>query len=592
MYLFIRHCKKDEILTTINIINDYANWLAINVKVTVFTFKMDSSKSIVLCHLGKNIKDDIRLIYEELHLNSYLQIDSFNSLCFQINDSNKECKKQIFRGTKVKLEYNKISIFTPIATPEQFYYLGNISNYIFSNDLRLMEKFSKSELSDEGIYSYFQYMTATPTFTFFKDINRIPLAHQLDTDNDGNFIIQPNYFPKKMEIDVEVDSDNFHSKIEHVMGSILGEVENPVLLFSGGVDSLFILSQLRRLSKDNITLFNYSFGENDQEARLAFNLSKSKKIQFEQVTYEDNHITQLFSNIGRDYSYPFADRSTIPTNALVHSTFKCYKNDNIILDGTGADGLFGIGQKYRSWSNLYQVPSIARFILGKIYELNKIYLRNDKLEYYLRLIKRSSQFNINNSAIMAQNALNGTLYSVPLKVRNNIEEEIEIYLMQLIENLDPKEQFSMVDIIHICSNLFSQKTFDPYRRAGISIVYPFLDAKMITLSNTIPWSIKMKDNVQKAQLKYILESYTDKENIYRKKSGFSPPFHQILQTEEMRSIFYDVVYEGEIIEYCNKEVIKKIFDLSRTHVKMNDSIYNFLWSLIFSSVWLKDTHGN
>ena len=69
MYLFISKCNKTRIKERINIISDYALWLNINVKFSIFNFKTDLSKQLIIAFLHKNIDNNYETDYQEINEN-------------------------------------------------------------------------------------------------------------------------------------------------------------------------------------------------------------------------------------------------------------------------------------------------------------------------------------------------------------------------------------------------------------------------------------------------------------------------------------------------------------------------------------------
>ena len=116
---------------------------------------------------------------------------------------------------------------------------------------------------------------------------------------------------------------------------------DPVLLFSGGVDSGFLASRLLRLGFKDALLVNYAFSEDDPESQVAEKMALQLGLPFLRVM-PDGELNDILESPGKVYCQPFGDHSTVPSSLMAHAIVKKFKGQNrIILDGTGADGAFG-----------------------------------------------------------------------------------------------------------------------------------------------------------------------------------------------------------------------------------------------------------
>src|SRR6184192_13346 len=123
--------------------------------------------------------------------------------------------------------------------------------------------------------------------------------------------------------------------------------------FSGGVDSSLLAARLSQLGRHDVRLVNYCFGREDTESPLAARVASHLGLECHQVRHELREVAQVLERVDRDYSFPFGDLSTIPTNILVHGSLSLADESRTVIEGTGADGAFGFGVEYRKWQRLY-----------------------------------------------------------------------------------------------------------------------------------------------------------------------------------------------------------------------------------------------
>ncbi len=157
---------------------------------------------------------------------------------------------------------------------------------------------------------------------------------------------QQNHIPN---VDSEQQADEVERLLDAILTDHIGEQEDPVLLFSGGVDSGIIASRLATLGYRNSLLLNFSFGDDDPESKLAEAMAPQLGLKFERV-FGNRQPCSCLADPGTTYSQPFGDHSTAPTSDLAHSVIDYLSTQSrLILDGTGADGAFGMTAKIRTW---------------------------------------------------------------------------------------------------------------------------------------------------------------------------------------------------------------------------------------------------
>ncbi|MEK9201169.1 MAG: asparagine synthase-related protein, partial [Patescibacteria group bacterium] len=111
---------------------------------------------------------------------------------------------------------------------------------------------------------------------------------------------------------------------------------------------------------------------------------------------------------------------------------------------------------------------------------------------------------------------------------------------------------------------------------------PFTDHKMMELSAQIPYGLKVHNGVNKFILKKALEGLVPRENLYRKKMGFTIPL--------------DKWFTGELREYMisqinsRKSIAKTLFKTSEVKRMLTEhsskSDYGpKLWSLLTLDLW-------
>jgi asparagine synthetase B (glutamine-hydrolysing) len=394
--------------------------------------------------------------------------------------------------------------------------------------------------------------------------------------------------------DKQNDSQLTQSRPEKRVSTALDEVlkgipSESVLYFSGGVDSALLATRLKELGRTNVLLFNYAFGEDDAEGQLAKKMAGYLGFDLKQVQYQAHQFESVLNRIGREYSYPFSDYSTVPTNLMVNASLASARSSGVVIEGTGADGLFGLATKLPYWRRIYRIPSALRAVVAKTYNWFDLWKQQNVLERAVRLIRRSTQMSLLPAGVLAQNPLDGIAYDIPDVHRKQLIESIDRHLIGLVADLPPEEKFNMLDILHVCAGIFAAKSFDPLRRRGISAVYPYLEPNVLRAANSLDWTQKSKEGEEKSLLKNMLAEHVPSEWVYRPKAGFVPPIQSLLASSTAQSYIREVVLAetGPLREFLNRDRVRDMIDAAAQEKALGGQTYYFLWGIIMATAWLR-----
>lgn len=439
---------------------------------------------------------------------------------------------------------------------------------------------SESQIDEEAVFSLLQFGAIIPPLSPWKNVRRIlpGLTYRgYESDSTGTLGIDSEA-PLQ---DVEKQADRIEGLLDSILKQCVGEKNNPILLFSGGVDSGLIACRLASLGFKDTLLLNYSFHADDPESVMAESMAKELGLKFERVLCEKQPCACL-ENPGIVYPQPFGDHSTPYMSELAIYLIERFPNENrLVIDGTGADGAFGMHAKVAAWAALGRIPPLLSSLASIIYAKG-MWHRTGSREYVTRILRRSRTMPL-LSAVVSQNPLAGVFY------KDSCSENVYSKLEDWISGWAGKSsacQAVAADLALTCANIFAQKGLSILEAAGHTVVYPFLEKKAVSmaLSSITRWNMEEP----KAPLKKSLSRYVPRDMVYRQKSGFVDPVGEVFFDE--RFIHYlssSCDSSGPIAHLLERKSILKACRYLMSGKDLPAQTRNLLWAVVFADRWYR-----
>ena len=249
-------------------------------------------------------------------------------------------------------------------------------------------------------------------------------------------------------------------------------------------------------------------------------------------------------HVGSDYRTPFCDRATVHTGMLMRSVISTFGTEFAIVDGTGADGAFGLFGRSRQWQKLHSIPNGFLRIGSVGYRLLRLWQNDSKVEYWFRLLRRASQQSFPSSAV-AQNPLAGIAYR-PQKQASREVDALGIKWLRSISPQDPQLQLAALDLSLLCACIFAQNHQPLFAASSLNITFPFLSLQIarIALSSG---SWQGADQEAKWLLKAALARHVPAEMVYRPKSGFAAPMSERFKSDAFLVAFDKVLADKSLL---------------------------------------------
>lgn len=381
--------------------------------------------------------------------------------------------------------------------------------------------------------------------------------------------------------DAEGQSNEICSLVDNAISKAIGNGPDPVVLFSGGVDSGLIAARLAALGHRNTLLLNYSFGDDDPESRLAEAMAKHLGLRFERLA-DSCGLCDCLIKPGQVYVQPFADHSTAPTSSLARAVVNRLAGESrLIFDGTGADGAFGMIGKAKMWKRIMQLPAAVRHLASYLYTAG-FWRNKSKLEYTLRILRRSATMPL-LSAVLAQNSLAGILYCGNLA--SNVHRLLSDWIGEWVGN-SILHRIIAADLAMTCTNVFAQKAKPILENAGLEVHYPFLQTEVVSmaLASIDRWQM----DEPKASLKRCLARHVPSNMVYRSKSGFTDPRGLVFNnTQFIAHLRAAADSTGPIAPMLQKKLLMKACDLLNHRACFPAQTLNCLWAIVFLDRWYR-----
>ncbi|MGV2623079.1 UNVERIFIED_CONTAM: asparagine synthase C-terminal domain-containing protein [Halobacillus marinus] len=480
-----------------------------------------------------------------------------------------------------------VSIEVPLSTPEQSCYFSDGHGFYCSNDQRLLARFTNGKLNEAAIYHYFETGSLPADQGVYEGVKRIPPLHKLVFSDDELSIA-----PLQESWDTEI-YDSFHAgeQVDRRLEELLDIPGGSSVFFSGGVDSALIAAKLKENGREDVTLENYSFGADDQEAAFAEKVADAIGMPFHQMTFDESRLTDVLGNLGKDYTFPYVDQATLQSRLMVADRLSGSPFP-LAVDGTGADYLFTTHQDVHSWKKVYKVPRPLREWARQGYEWMKVSDGDPKIGTPLRAFKKSVSGPMFYAMIMMTNSLDGVGFPIRKSVRYDLLESFYKHSIPLVEGLPENEQLATLRVILRASGLSAPKIHDPLHINGVQTLYPFLDREMIGIGARVPKEEKCRQGEQKYILKSMLARYLPESFIYRPKNVFLPPFQKVMRNPEVgKWIEREVLAPSNpLLAYVDVPFVTSLFRKAEAGKTLSFDIYNFLWGFMVISRWVEQVN--
>lgn len=421
------------------------------------------------------------------------------------------------------------------------YFSSYNNNIYFSSEISALKKVIPVEhfkLKDKSVIEYINFGYSISDNTIYEKVHRVKKNSKIFIDPTGfksnEKIYENDYFYQSNN---DLGNNDFDIVFSNAVSKRVKNLNNFNLLFSGGIDSSLILSEIIKSNKK----FQCLYITNQQIDKKYMELINSLKIELNVYDVDSENQFELFQNIIKKFSEPNSDISILPTY-IAYS--KC--NDKVAINGDGGDELF-LGYRRHSLS----------FILNKFNFISKIPL-NRLIDNKLFNSLSQNQFdNIKN--------LSGHFFTKKEKrLFHDYNLLHEVSSKEFNRNLRNKNNFInqiQFDLDNQLTNCLMTKTDMCSMINSIEARSPFLDIELFKFSNNIFNGTNHLKLLNKRFLRNQLKKRMNN-NLYKMpKVGFAlskPDFYKNNKKKleefifENNSTIFDFINKKNLIDYLNK----------------------------------------
>jgi asparagine synthase (glutamine-hydrolysing) len=467
--------------------------------------------------------------------------------------------------------------------------------FVFGSELKCLTAYPALERAlDPRALDMFLTLEYIPApLSIYKNVSKLPAGHSL-TFEAGRVSVRRYWDieaqPPGPGLPFEEACDRLYDLLkEAVKLRLVSDVPLGAFL-SGGIDSSCIVGLMRELGASPLKTFSIGFEDASyNELAFARRTAEAFETEHEELILEPKAL-ELTEQLVRHLDEPFGDFSIFPTflvSRLARAKVK------VALSGDGGDEVFGGYEHYQA-QKLGRIPGAA--LVGRAaaavtgafppsdkkkgaWNKARRYARGLTMDRAARHLRWMMFLSAREKRRLYGPGLVGTLAGLrevrELDPFEGVFARLDDFDRTTAElYLDLKTY--LVDDILVKVDRMSMAT-------SLEARTPLLDHKLVEFAFRLPGSWKVHGLKTKHIFKKTMERLLPRENIYRRKEGFSIPIKRWLKTD-LREMLLDHLSEERIKRegLFNAQAVAKMVD---RHLAGRENYSHQLWALLVFEIW-------
>ncbi len=437
-----------------------------------------------------------------------------------------------------------------------YYSLFHNTFYFASEPKALFKAGVEPAINTEAMSELLLFKYVAGESTVFRHVKRLLPGHCMTIKNGDIRIVRWWNLPEKIKANRERLPTNPYEWFEEIFYSsvkyrTISDVPIGVML-SGGLDSSSVAAALYKNGESNLSAFTFVFDDPQyNEGPLATLVANRFGLNLHTVELKQDTLMTALQESAWLYDEPLVHQNDAQMLALSKVAKKLV---SVLLSGEGADEFMGGYVRYKPL-NHYRLLKLAGWSSKLLrYNSSGIVNRFEKLDRYLKDDRLKSLLLLNASNVYPFDLKK---YGVHIDInsfayRNSVVEEA-----QDLYPHEPARQAMYADLfIHMASVLDRNDRMT--MGASMECRVPFMDYRLMEMIPALPTDILLKGKKGKHLLFNSMATQLPKEVLSFKKLGFSVPWEQYMEKEDIFRQSLNQIEGGSLEEFFPELKIKQL----------------------------------
>ena len=491
-------------------------------------------------------------------------------------------------------EKNTIFIARDRGGEKPLYYYKDNEKIVFASELNCLKGMLPLQMEEANFYHYLRLGSFYREFTPYKNITELQAGSYLIIDCTTLQIQQTRWW-NIHDFYLKENNDSFEEALNTVDRSLHISVKRRLessdlevgCFLSGGIDS-GLATAIASEYNHNLKTFTVSFDGEYNEAPLARLVADKYNTQHTEINISFDNLENDLEKILCNYGEPFFDSSAIPS---YYVSREAKKNLTVIINGDGADELFGGYRRYVPFSKYDFFKKNLLVKIGAAF-IKKIMPPSDnkksKYNYLYRLASLASKSHLE------------IYLSAGVDIFEDFEQKIianHDYLETIKKDFDVIAGSKLSGLKKIMNMDFDTNLFsDLLVKMDIATMAnslegrsPFLSKELLEYVPSINDRYKINGGTTKYLLRNLAKNYLPEQLINQPKRGFEIPLKTWVNGQ-LKDMINDYIGSSTSL---NKKFIAPQFvnDLLENKIKISqEKRAKILWTLFSMEVWYKKVY--
>ena len=451
--------------------------------------------------------------------------------------------------------------------PLYFSCFGGVFRFASEIKAILSDKRIPRKTDNVALNHYLSFMIAPAPLTLFAGIYKLPAAHIMEVDVNGN-VQTRRYWDALPSKDAEMQSKSEQEYINGIRLRLEQAVEKrlmsdvPIGVFlSGGIDSSANVALMSKKMARPVDTFTIGFKDHTHlnELEYASQVSKLYNTNHHETLVDENDMLHYLDDLVHHQDEPIADWVCIPLYFV--SKLAKANGVTVVQVGEGADEQFCGYDSWMKYLKTYSiiwdplinyVPGILLKTIGIIAQIFAPTERKFGAQIAEALSRAGTGhdlfwsganafWNVHKSRALGSNWKNKSSFADDLKNTGlnltglssaNSGDIIDGYLNEFNKspgNDDHLTRMGYNEFRLRLPELLLMRVDKISMSTSMEARVPFLDHNLVEYTQNIPQNLKVKDGIKKYLLKKAVTDLLPDEIIHRKKMGFAAPVEEWLK---------------------------------------------------------------